>query len=65
MTQVAGLGIDDLNAPDERLQNAGDHLRIGPRGHCASLRAAQTGSRDHLHGLGDLPRALHAADASP
>src|SRR5262249_19408389 len=26
---------------------------------------AQLGRRDHLHGLGDLPRVSHAADASP
>ena len=63
MAQVAGLRIDDLDAPRQRLQHAGDHLRVGPRRHRALLRAAQPGRRDHLHGLGDLARVLYAADA--
>jgi len=34
-------------------------------GESTLLRAAQLGRRDHLHGLGDLPRVFHAADATP
>src|ERR1039457_3680343 len=40
-------------------------LRIRTRGERAFLRAAQLGRRDGLHGLGDLPRVDHAADAAP
>jgi hypothetical protein len=35
-------------------------LGIGTRRLGLRLRAAQLGSRDHLHGLGDLLRRLHA-----
>ena len=42
-----------------------EHLGVRPRLHRAVLRAAQLGRRDHLHGLGDLPRVLHTADAPP
>ena len=41
------------------------HRRVGARGEHAVLRAAQLRRRDHLHGLGDLLRVLHRADAAP
>ncbi len=54
-----------IDAADERLQDADNHARIGPRGQRPLLGAAQLGRRNHLHGLGDLPRVFHAADAPP
>ncbi len=57
--------IDEIGALHHRLQNVGEHLRVGPRRQRALLRAPQLGRRHHLHGLGDLPRVLHAADAPP
>ena len=39
--------------------------RVGAGEHGALLRATQLGRRDHLHGLGDLPRVLDTADATP
>ena len=65
VAEVAGFLVEEIDAADERLQDAGNHLRVGPRGQGALLRAAQLGRRDHLHGLGDLPRVFHAADATP
>ena len=65
VAQVAGLGIVDIDAARERLEHAGDHFGVRPRGQRPLLRAAQLGRRDHLHGLGDLPRVFHAADAAP
>ena len=65
MTQVAGLRIESIDAPRQRLQNAGDHLGVGTRGKRPLLRSAQLGRRDHLHGLGDLPRVFDATDAAP
>ena len=47
------------------LQDVGQHLRVRTRRQGAFLGATQLGRRNHLHGLGDLPRVLHAADASP
>ena len=61
--QVAGLFVVEIDAARERLEHAGDHARVRPRRHRTLLRAAQLGRRDHLHGLGNLPRVLHAADA--
>src|ERR1700704_5036739 len=40
-------------------------LRIGTRDLGGRLRAAQLGSRDHLHGLGDLLRRLGGGAAHP
>jgi hypothetical protein len=65
VAQVAGLLVVEIDAAAERLEHAGDHARVGPRRQGALLRAAQLGRRDHLHGLGDLPRVFHAADAAP
>ena len=44
-------------------QHALDDLGVRTRGDHAILRAAQLRRRDHLHGLGDLLRVLHRADA--
>ncbi len=38
---------------------------VRARGDHAILRAAQLGGRNHLHGLGDLLRIPHRADAPP
>ena len=65
MHDVAGLVAVQVGAADERFEHVGEHLRVGPGLHGALLRAAQLGRRDHLHGLGDLPRVLDTADASP
>ena len=65
MAQIAGLGIEDLDASDKRLEHAGDHLGVGPGRHGAFLRAAQLGRSHHLHGLGDLARVFYAANAPP
>ncbi len=61
MHDIAGVA----HAADERFQHVRDHLGVGPGEHGSLLRAAQLGRRDHLHGLGDLPRVLDTADASP
>ena len=63
--EVAGLIVEHSTAADQRFEHVGEHLRVGPSLHSALLGAAQTGGRDHLHGLGDLPRVLHTADATP
>src|SRR5579859_1819519 len=65
MAGLASLGRVDLGALDEREQYAGQHLGIGTPCQGALLRATELGRRDHLHGLGDLPRVLHAADTAP
>ena len=62
---LAGVLVDEVCAAHQRFQHVGDHLRVGPRLHRALLRTAQLGRRNHLHGLGDLPRVLHTADAPP
>ena len=46
-------------------QHLAQQRHIRPRGDHAILRAPQLGRRDHLHGLGDLLRVLHRADAPP
>ena len=50
-------------------RDIGDHrvhlLGVGPRRFGSGLRAAQLGSRDHLHRLGDLLRRLGRGDADP
>jgi len=40
-------------------------LGVGSRRFGSGLRAAQLGSRDHLHRLGDLLRRLGRGDADP
>jgi hypothetical protein len=65
MAQVAGHLVKDINASGQRCQHTGDHPGIRPGRQCPLLRAAQFRRRDHLHGLGDLPRVFHAADATP
>jgi hypothetical protein len=57
--------VEDIDAADQRFQHAGDHPGVGPGRERPLLRAAELGRRDHLHGLGDLPRVFHAADATP
>ena len=42
-------------------EQVGDRLRVGPRADHPLLGAAQLRRRDHLHGLGDLLRALDRA----
>ena len=44
-------------------QHALDDLRVGPGRQHAILRAPQLGRRDHFHGLGDLLRVFHRANA--
>ena len=63
--QVAGLLVVEIDAARERLQDAGDHARVRPRRQRSLLRLPELGRRDHLHGLGDLPRVFHAADSAP
>ena len=63
--QVAGLLVVEIDAAAERFEHADDHARVGTSGDGALLRAAQLGRGDHFHGLGDLPRVFHAADATP
>ena len=65
MKRLARDRIIDIGALDERLQNVGQHLRVGAGGECGFLRAAQLGRRDGLHRLGDLARVDHAADTAP
>ena len=65
MKRLAGDGIIDVGALDQRLQNVRQHLRVGAGGERGFLRAAKLGRRDGLHRLGDLPRVDHAADTTP
>ena len=65
MLRLAGLGIVNLRARHQRLQHIRQHLRIRTRRQRALLRPPQLRRRDHFHGLGDLPRVDHAADAPP
>ena len=65
VAEVAGGLVVEIDAAAERLKDADDHARVGTGRECPLLRAAQLGRRDHLHGLGDLPRVFHAADATP
>ena len=65
MAEVAGRLVVEIDAAGERLEHAGDHFGVGASRERALLGAAQLGRRDHLHGLGDLPRVFHAADATP
>src|SRR6185369_10467717 len=51
---AAGHRVEDLLHP----------ARVGTGREDGLLRAPQLGRRDHLHGLGDLLRVLHAADAA-
>ena len=61
---IARYVHEEIDAAHERFKYAGDHARVGPGGHGAFLSAAQLGRRDHLHGLGDLARVFHTADAA-
>jgi len=65
MLEVAGRFVEDIDAAGQRFKHAGDHFGVGPGLKRPLLRAAQLGRRDHLHGLGDLARVFHAADATP
>src|ERR1019366_9132532 len=65
MTRQSGDRVVDIGSRHERFENVGEHLRIGTRGERALLGAAQLRRGDGLHGLGDLPRVDHAADAAP
>src|SRR5580700_2394376 len=64
MFGLARFRIVNLRARDKRLQNIRQHLRIRTRRQRTLLRAAQLSCRDHFHGLGDLPRVDHAANAA-
>ena len=64
MVRLAGDGIVEFGAGDQAFEDVRHHLRVGAGGHGAFLGAAQFGGRDHLHGLGDLPRIDYAADAA-
>ena len=59
------FGIDQIGAADQRAQDVGNHQRVRPGRQRAFLCAPQLGRRDHLHGLGNLARVLHAADSPP
>ncbi len=65
MEDLAALLVVEVGAADEGDEDVGEHLRVGAGLHGAVLGAAQLGGRDHLHGLGDLPRVLDTADATP
>src|ERR1700753_458844 len=61
--EVARLLVKNVDTAPERFKDAGDHLGVGTRGERTLLRTAQYSRRAHLHGLGDLARVLHAANA--
>ncbi len=65
MAWLACLRIVNFGAGHQRLQNIRQHLGVRTRRQGAFLRPPQLRRRDHLHGLGDLPRVGHAADAAP
>src|SRR5262249_14681143 len=65
MAGFAGNRIVNLSARHQGLENVGKHLGVRTRRQSPFLRPAQLGCRAHLHGLGDLPRVLHAADPAP
>jgi hypothetical protein len=65
VTWLSGLRIVDFGARHQRLKHVGQHLGVRPRCQRAFLRLAQLGRRDRLHGLGDLPRVDHTANAAP
>ena len=65
MHDVAGVFVVEVGAANEGLKHVRDHARVGPGQHRTLLRTAQLRRRNHLHGLGDLPRVLDTADASP
>ena len=64
MDDLAGLVVVEVGAADEGFEDVDEHLRVGAGGEGALLGAAQLGRRDHLHGLGDLPRVFYTADAA-
>src|ERR1700687_2515926 len=59
------LWIVNFSSRHQRLQHVGQHLGIRTSRQSTLLRPAQFCRRDHLHGLGDLPRVGHAANAPP
>src|SRR5260370_11127315 len=65
MNRQSGDRIVNIGPRHQRFKNVGEHLRIRARRESGLLRAAQLRRRDGLHGLGDLPRIDHAADAAP
>jgi hypothetical protein len=65
MLRLTRLRIVNFRPRHQRLQHIGQHLRIRTRRQGPFLRPAQLRRRDHLHGLGDLPRVDHAANAPP
>ncbi len=66
MKDLAGLlAVHVVSAAHERLKHIGEHPRVRPSLQGALLRTTQSRRRDHLHGLGDLARVLHAAYATP
>src|SRR5229473_3212802 len=65
MLGLTRLRIINLGPRHQRLQHIAQHLRVRTRSQGAILRPAQLGCRDHLHGLGDLPRVDHAANPPP
>src|SRR2546428_8097909 len=54
-----------IDAAGQAVQHARHLPGARPRAHHALLGAAQLRRRDHLHGLGDLLRRFHGADAPP
>src|SRR5713101_2023409 len=65
MPGLARLRIVDFRPRNQRLEHIGQHLGVRTRRQGTLLRPAQLGRRDHLHGLGDLARVSHAANAPP
>ncbi len=61
--RLARLGIVNFRPRHQRLQHICQHLSIGARSQRAILRTPELRRRDHLHGLGDLARIDHTADA--
>jgi hypothetical protein len=47
------------------VQHSFQHVGVGTGRDCPLLSTAQPSRRDHFHGLGDLLRALDAANAAP
>src|SRR5579872_6210070 len=65
MIDLAGGFVVNIRARHQRLQYIDQHLRVRTRCQGTLLRLAQLCRRNHLHGLGDLPRVFHAADTPP
>ena len=65
MQDLPSLLVVEIRAADHGDEHAGEHAGIWASPHRPVLRTAQLGCGDHLHGFGNLPRVLHAADSSP